>query len=30
LGGVGIETWFVLFYFEKVPLAEITGIIFLE
>lgn len=25
-GGVGIESWFVTFYFDKVPLGDIAGI----
>jgi hypothetical protein len=30
VGGVGVENWFVMFHFAKVPLAEITGIVFLK
>ena len=28
IGGVGVENWFVMFHFTKVPSAEITGIVF--
>jgi hypothetical protein len=28
IGGAGAENWFVMFQFTKVPLAEITGIVF--
>jgi hypothetical protein len=30
ISGAGIENWFVMFDFAKVPLSEITGIVFLR
>lgn len=30
IASMGTEQWFVMFYFAKVPLAQITGIVFLK